>query len=78
LFAATIGYRRANYQALIEQIKQGTLAFEAVPRGSTPYGDRFQVELRVNGPKGSAVVRTLWIYRAGEDVPRFTSAYPIR
>ena len=30
------------------------------------------------GPAGSAIVRTLWIVRTGEDVPRLTSAYPIR
>ena len=43
-----------------------------------PYGERFRVDVPVSGPGGSAVVRTLWICRKGEDVPRLTSAYPIK
>jgi hypothetical protein len=43
-----------------------------------PYGERFRVEMPIAGPTGSAIVRTLWIIGTGEDVPRLTSAYPIK
>jgi len=78
MFAAALGYRRFDHARLIKQIKQGILGHEAVPIDLTPYGARFRVEIPIAGSTGSAIVRTLWIVRTGEDVPRLTSAYPIR
>jgi filamentous hemagglutinin len=40
LFAAALGYRRADYRALIEQIRGGILTFEAQPRDPVPHGER--------------------------------------
>ena len=78
MFAAALGYRRFDHARLIRQIREGILRHEAVLIDLTPHGERFRVEIPVVGPAGSAVVRTLWIVRIGEDVPRLTSAYPIK
>ena len=78
MFAAAVGYRRFDHTRLIEQIKQGILRHEAVFIDAVPYGERFRVEIPVVGPAGSAIVRTLWIIRTGEDVPRLTSTYPVK
>ena len=73
---AATGLARLNYNDLIEQIKQGILASEAEPIDAIPYGERFRVVITISGPKGTLRVRTGWIYRIGEDVPRLATLYP--
>ena len=74
---AATGLARLNYNDLIEQIKQGILASEAEPIDAIPYGERFRVVITISGPKGTLRVRTGWIYRIGEDVPRLATLYPL-
>ena len=52
------------------------IASEAEPIDSIPYGERFRVVLTLSGPKGALRIRTGWIYRTGEDVPRLATLYP--
>jgi hypothetical protein len=78
MFAAALGYRRFDHARLIKHIREGILTHEALRIDAVPYGERFRVEIPIVGSGGSAVVRTLWIIRTGEDVPRLTSAYPIK
>jgi hypothetical protein len=73
---AATGLTRVNYRNLIEQIKQAILVSEAEPVEPIPYGERFRVVITLSGPKGTLRVRTGWIYRTGEDVPRFATLYP--
>jgi hypothetical protein len=39
------------------------------------FGSRYTLDFQLSGPKGSALVRSAWIVRTGEDFPRFTSCY---
>jgi filamentous hemagglutinin len=78
MFAAALGYRRFDHARLINHIRKDILVHDAVRIDAMPYGERFRVEIPIVGPTGSAMVRTLWIIRTGEDVPRLTSAYPIK
>jgi hypothetical protein len=39
------------------------------------FGQRYVLDFVMQGPKGSAVFRSAWIIRHGEDFPRFTSCY---
>src|SRR3712207_3450563 len=73
---AATGMTRVNYKNLIEQIKQAILVSEVEPVEPIPYGERFRVTMTILGPKGTLRVRTGWIYRTGEDVPRFATLYP--
>jgi hypothetical protein len=78
MFAAALGYGRFDHARLIAQIRESILTHEAMLIDMTPYGERFRVDIPIAGSTGSAVMRTLWIVRRGEDVPRLTSAYPIK
>jgi hypothetical protein len=78
MFAAALGYRRFDHARLIAQIREGIVRHEAAPIDAVVYGERFRVDIPIIGPAGSAIVRTLWIVRTGEHVPRLTSAYPIK
>jgi hypothetical protein len=73
---ATTGLTRVNYRNLIGQIKQAILVSEAESVEPIPYGERFRVVITLSGPKGTLRVRTGWIYRTGEDVPRLATLYP--
>jgi filamentous hemagglutinin len=73
---AATGLTRLNYNNLIEQIRQAILVSEAEPIEPIPYGERFRVVITISGPKGMMRIRTGWIYRIGEDVPRLTTLYP--
>ncbi|HNA89094.1 MAG TPA: hypothetical protein PK989_07300, partial [Anaerolineales bacterium] len=48
---------------------------EAVPTEQDEYGQRYVVDFSMNRQGKEAVVRSLWIIRAGEDYPRLTSCY---
>jgi hypothetical protein len=43
-----------------------------------PHDERLRVEIPIVGPAGSAILRTLWIIRSGEDAERLTRADPIK
>jgi filamentous hemagglutinin len=74
---AATGLTRVDYPDLVEQIRQAVLTGEAESIEPIAYGERFRVTMTVSGPKGTLRVRTGWIYRVGEDVPRFVTLYPL-
>jgi filamentous hemagglutinin len=76
--SAATGLRRSDYQSLIAQIRQGIVDHEAVQHHLRRGRTQFYVELPIKGPKGTIVVRTIWIYEDGSDVPRLTTLYPTR
>lgn len=76
IWAAT-GLTQLDYNNLIEQIKQGIAVSEAESTEPIPYGERFRVVTAISGPKGTLRVRTGWIYRTGEDVPRLATLDPL-
>ena len=44
---------------------------------ASPYGQKYEVHARLTGPAGrSAEMVAVWIVLAGEDFPRFVTAYP--
>ncbi len=77
VFAAALGYTRANYDGLLEQIRRGVVERDAVPQGRVPHGEVFRVDIPVDGPRGEAVVRTVWIVREGEDAPRLVTLFVV-
>ncbi len=75
VFRSVLGYTKDNYEGLLAQIKQGILTAPATTGQVNEYGIRKVVDIFVEGPAGSAVVRTAWIYDSGATVPRLVSVY---
>ncbi|WP_368356704.1 DUF6883 domain-containing protein [Acidithiobacillus thiooxidans] len=48
---------------------------EATEKVADSHGKRYQVDFVMQHQGKSAIVRTGWIIRTGEDVPRLTSCY---
>jgi hypothetical protein len=75
VFAAVLGFERSNVHLLIEELRRGVLAHAAEPGLLDEYGARYRVDMRVTGPKGTATLRTAWIYRTGRDVPELVTLH---
>lgn len=75
VFKAILGFDRTNYADLIAAIRTGIMTHEAEYLGETAHGFLWRVDMPITGPRGTATVRTGWIYEKGQDVPRLTTAY---
>lgn len=77
VFLSATGLGQPDHRDVADQIRRGIVAGAAEPVEPLSYGERFRVTLTISGPRGSLRVRTGWIYRRGEDVPRLTTLYPL-
>jgi hypothetical protein len=76
VFQQRLGYTKDNYESLFEQIRDGVLEEEALPKLLNQHGQRYQVDLEVTGVEGQrAIVRTGWIVEPGATVARLVTLY---
>jgi hypothetical protein len=78
IFRSALGYDRSSCGHLIEQIRRAILRHEAVFVRQDRYGRHYRVDLMLEGPRGTAPVRTGWLYDRGSDVPRLTMPFVLR
>jgi len=75
-FFRSLGYRDVDWEALEAGIRE-LLSGEVDELEATDYGKKYAVTGNLTGPNGrSAAVVSVWIILAGEDTPRFITAYP--
>ncbi len=48
---------------------------DATPLGRDAYGERFMLDVPITGGAGTGTVRTHWIVRSGERVPRLVTCF---
>ncbi len=75
LFHALLGISRENGQVLLDALEQAASQGEAVAAKQDKYGQRYVLDFEFTGPTGAASVRSAWIIRTGEDVPRLVTCY---
>jgi hypothetical protein len=75
VFASVLGLIAADADVLRQALLKAALEAEAVKGERDDYGQRYVVDLEVQGPRGRAMVRSSWIILHGEDFPRLTSCY---
>ena len=75
-FFGQLGFDQQNWTALRDELR--LLATQEAQLGpSTRFGQQYLVTSTMQGPYGRAAsVVVVWIVLAGEDVPRFVTAYP--
>jgi hypothetical protein len=61
VFDRVLGITAENTEDVRQQILEGVQRFKAVHAGETKHGSRFTVFMPINGPKGTAVVKTAWL-----------------
>ncbi len=75
VFAAVLGLTAAMAEDLQNQLLEAARYEEAVSGDNDSYGHRYSVDFETRGPLGSAIIRSSWIIRAGEDFPRLVTCY---
>lgn len=76
VFAAALGLTRADWRSLRDQLLTAVRTAPASPRGSTQWGELYEVLVDIRGHYGrTARVRTGWICRSDDGRPHLTTAY---
>lgn len=75
VFQSALGIGREDADALRIQILAAAATAEAHSEKSDEYGQRYVVEFELMGPNGPVTVRTVWIIRVDEELPRLITCY---
>ncbi|MEO6486777.1 MAG: DUF6883 domain-containing protein [Thermoanaerobaculia bacterium] len=76
-FFAALGYSQDQWPQLEADLRSQHVLQDAEPAAASSYGQKYEIRAILVGPDGrSAEVVTIWIILAGEDAPRFVTAYP--
>ncbi|ELR98447.1 DUF6883 domain-containing protein [Gloeocapsa sp. PCC 73106] len=77
MFERHLSFTKDNYELLLEQIYNQVLEAEATFQLRDKHGDRYQVDIEINGAKAGQreVVRTGWIVEPGSDTARLITLY---
>lgn len=78
-FFQALGFEPVDWEALRDILLRIAQAENANPGQRSEFGTKYEIRATISGPTGrQAVIRTVWIINAGEDTPRFITAYPDR
>ena len=72
---ASFGIRQADAEILREALLGAARDADARPGIANPYGQRYMVDFDLVRQARTVRVRSTWIVRIGEDLPRLTSCY---
>jgi hypothetical protein len=75
LFRESLGLTRDDGHWLRHVILDAIGAREAIALATDQFGVRWRADVPVSRHGKSAVVRTVWIVRAGENTPRFVTCW---
>jgi hypothetical protein len=75
VFESTTGFTRDNHDSLLEQLHAGVRTYPAELGKADQYGQRYTVDIPVQGPGGEATVRTGWLLEKGSNVPRLLTLF---
>jgi hypothetical protein len=75
VFASRLDIRADNMERLMDALKTAAAELDAQLGEEDEYGSRFVVDFWMEGPRGSAQVRSGWIIKTGEHIPRLTTCF---
>lgn len=76
-FASALGFTADDAGELRAALLSAALSEEAVPMENDEYGERYMLDFRIETEAGTATVRSGWIVRHEDEVPRLTSCWVI-
>ncbi len=72
-----LGYSQEQWQQLEADLRDQHLTQEVHSSSASPYGQKYEILAKLVGPAGvDAEIVSVWIIKAGEDAPRFVTAFP--
>ena len=72
---ASVGIRDTDVELLRSALLSAAINAEAEAGAASIYGQRYVVDFDLVRPDRVVRIRSTWIVRAGEDLPRLTSCY---
>ena len=72
---ASIGIREADVEELREALLAAAVSAEAEPGRASPFGQRYVIDFDFVRQERRARLRSTWIIRNDESLPRLTSCY---
>ena len=77
VFREVFGLEQDDAQWLRQALLEGLPRSEAVEFAHDDFGVRFRVDVGLARQSKHGVVRTIWIIRSGETVPRFVTCWVV-
>lgn len=77
VFASVLGIAACDADLLRSALLEAARIGNAKAAASDRFGDRYVIDFRMLGPRGTGTVRSTWIVRSGEHRPRLTSCFVI-
>ena len=75
LFKLLLGLTGEDAGRLLAELRQAAEVGEASQGRQDKYGQRYVIDFEMSGPSGGVMIRSAWIIRAHETVPRLVSCY---
>jgi hypothetical protein len=74
---ASVGIGQANAELLREAMLVAALNEDAKPSATSPYGQCYIVDFQLIRQTRTVKIRSTWIVRTGEELPRLTSCFAL-
>jgi hypothetical protein len=79
VFFRRFGFTSDSWEVLAQALQQHAVRHEVVKIEASPFGSRYVIEGRIRTPSGRTPrIRVVWFIEAGEGIPRFVTAYPLK
>ena len=75
VFRQAAGLQQSDAAWLRDALLKATPAGEAVAVATDAWGTHWRLDVTIRRHRKSAVVRTIWIVRTGEDLPRLVTCW---
>lgn len=75
LFQALTGLSQDNADLLVDALRQAAASGDTAVGKVDRYGRRYAIDFEFAGPNGTAMIRSVWIVRTGENMPRLVTCY---
>jgi hypothetical protein len=75
LFASRLGLAIDQADQLVEALRNAASAGDAALGKYDQYGQRYVIDFEFAGPSGTARIRSAWIVRVSETLPRLVTCY---
>src|SRR5262245_41222020 len=75
LFASIVGLTVEHADQLLEALRNAAAVGDAALGKQDDYGQRYSIDFELTGPRGTATIRSAWIIRRSETVPRLVTCY---
>lgn len=76
-FFRALGFETSNWEELRRVLLDIALVGDATPGQNSEFGAKYEIRAIITGPTGRrATIKSVWIVDAGDDQPRFVTAFP--